>query len=79
MINTLVKHRLGQSQKIEDRIATYLMSGDERKIKRLVPMERGKLNKLNNKIDEKLAVLEMKQIIESSEGIVSGGVIRVYS
>jgi len=77
MINTLERHRRSQSKKIEDRIFIHEQSGDERKMK-LIPAEKGKLKKLNNKIDEKIAVLSNKQVIQSGEGNVSGGVIRVY-
>jgi len=76
MINTLERHRNSQRIKIVERIAMYEESGNDRKIK-LIPAEKGKLNKLNQKIDEKIAVLRNKQVIQSSEGIVSGGVIRV--
>ena len=76
MINTLERHRNSQRFKIIERIKMYEFSENEKKIK-LIPAEKGKLNKLNQKIDEKIAVLRNKQIIESSEGNVSGGVIQV--
>jgi len=77
MINTLERHRNKQRLKIIERINMYETSGNGKKI-RLIPAEKGKLNKLNQKIDEKIAGLRKKQVLESSEGIVSGGVIRSY-
>ena len=78
MINTLERHRVAQSWKIEERLFEYEMSENERK-RKLIPAEKGKLKKLNNKIEEKIAVLKNKQVVQSNEGFVSGGVIRVYS
>lgn len=43
----------------------------------MIKAEEGKLKKLNRKIDEKIAMLNSKQKIQSSEGVVSGGVILV--
>jgi SNF2 family DNA or RNA helicase len=77
MINTLERHRNSQRNKILERISSHRQSGEKRKIK-LIPAEEGKLKKLNMKIDERIAMLRKKQVIESSEGTVSGGVIRLY-
>lgn len=77
MINTLERHRNSQKTKYLERINLAELSGDEKKIK-LIPAVKGKLNKLNSKIDDKIAFLKNKQVVKSSEGSVSGGVIRVY-
>ena len=76
MINTLERHRNTQKYKFIERIRLAEASGDIKKI-RLIPAVKGKLNKLNQRIDEKIAFLQNKQIVKSSEGNVSGGVILV--
>jgi len=77
MINTLEHHRNAQKNKFLERINLAEASGDVKKIK-LIPAVKGKLNKLNQRIDEKIAFLQNKQVVKSSEGNVSGGVIRVF-
>lgn len=76
MINTLERHRQAQAKKIEHRIFEHQIS-DNIKRKNLIQAEKGKLNKLNRKIDEKISMLNSKQKIQSSEGVVSGGVILI--
>lgn len=77
MINMLERHRNTQKYKFLERINLAEASGDIKKIK-LIPAVKGKLNKLNQRIDEKIAFLQNKQVVKSSESNVSGGVIRVY-
>ena len=76
MINTLERHRQAQGRKIEERIFEHVASKNIKR-KNLIKAEEGKLKKLNRKIDEKIAMLNSKQKIQSSEGVVSGGVILV--
>ena len=76
MINTLERHRQAQARKIEERIFEHVASKNIKR-KNLIKAEEGKLKKLNRKIDEKIAMLNSKQKIQSSEGVVSGGVILV--
>ena len=77
MIGTLERHRKNQRDKLEQLIREAEESRNERKM-RLVPAHKGKLKKLNQKIDEKIAYLRRKQIVEANESDVSGGVIQVY-
>lgn len=77
MINTLERHRKNQRDKLRERIRQAEESGSERK-KRLIPAIKGQIKKLDRKIDEKIAYLRGKQVIEASYSNVSGGVIRVY-
>lgn len=77
MINTLERHRKTQRSKRLERIRLAEESGNERKI-RLIPAVKGQIKKLDQKIDEKIAVLQKKQIVESNAGTVSGGVISIY-
>ncbi len=77
MINTLERHRDKQLNKLAERIRLFQASDNEKKI-RMIPAVNGQINKLNQKMEEKIAVLKKKQVVESNEGFVSGGVIRVY-
>lgn len=76
MINTLKRHRDSQLQKLNNRILDAELSGDEKKM-RLIPAVKGQIKKLNQRIDERIATLEQKQIVESNQTFVSGGVIHV--
>ena len=76
MIHILERHRDNQVSKFQERISLAEASGDEKKI-RLIPATKGKIRILNERIGERIAGLERKQVVESSQSFVSGGVIRV--
>ena len=65
-----------QAERLILTIQNYRKSGMERRI-RLIPAVEGKLKKLRNRIDERIAELEMKSGGVANEDFVSGGVIRL--
>jgi len=72
----LNKHRSNQVKKLEKRIYNLEVSGSEKQ-KRIIPAIRGKLRKLNERIDLKLEMLKQKGQPKSSDSFVCCGLIRV--
>jgi SNF2 family DNA or RNA helicase len=77
MINTLTRHKTSQRERLLTRIKAMEESGQERKI-RLVPALKGQIKKLETRIEEKISFLREKQVIKSSSGTVTGGIIRIF-
>ncbi len=76
MINMLERHKDNQVLKLQGRIRLAKESGDAGKI-RLIPANEGKIRILNERIEERIAGLERKQVVGSSQSFVSGGVVCV--
>lgn len=76
MKNALRTHLDKQADRLIRTIQSYRESGTEGRI-RLIPAVEGKLKKLRNRIDERIAELEMKSGGVANEDFVSGGVIRL--
>lgn len=76
MKNALRTHLDKQADRLIQTIQSYRESGIEGRI-RLIPAVEGKLKKLRNRIDERIAELEMKSGGVANEDFVSGGVIRL--
>jgi SNF2 family DNA or RNA helicase len=77
MIGTLERHRDTQKASLDKRINDFKASGEKKKLS-MIPATEGLIKKLERNIEEKIVMLKKKQVVESSEGVVSGGVIRVY-
>lgn len=74
MVSLLQSHLATQKNRILERIKHYELFGTEKQ-KRLIPAERGRLNKLSMKLNERIAELKLKEKAEVSESFVSGGVV----
>lgn len=74
MIGLLQNHLINQKNKIQERIDRYELYGTDKQ-KRLIPAERGRLNKLSKKLNEKIAELRLKERAVISDSFVSGGVV----
>ncbi len=77
MISTLERHLAMQRGKLKETISAFEASGEKKKMS-MIPATEGKIRKLEQTIEEKIAFLNKKQVVESNQGVVSGGVIRVY-
>ncbi len=76
MVNTLEQHLERQSQKISERISNYQHFGSEKQ-KKMIPAEKGKLDKLTKNLKSKIEELELKKDVQPDSKVVSSGVIRV--
>lgn len=76
MINSLRRHLNNQRDKFDERIERYRSSGDHKR-KRMIPAELGRRKKLTQRIDARIAELQLKKSIQTHDSMVSGGVIRV--
>ena len=76
MTKALRSHLDKQAERLTRTIQTYNASGDVRRL-RLIPAVEGKLKKLTNRIDERIAELELKSGDRPEQNFVSGGVIRL--
>lgn len=76
MLNLLQHHLDEQKNKILERIQRYERFGTEKQ-RRLIPAERGRLKKLTDKLQGKMAELKLKERAEIAESFVSGGVIHL--
>lgn len=76
MLNLLQHHLDEQKNKILERIKRYELFGTDKQ-KRLIPAERGRLKKLTDKLQGRMAELKLKERADVSESFVSGGVIRL--
>lgn len=76
MVNSLKRHLNSQLEKIDERIGRYREAGDEKR-KRMIPAELGRRKKLSQRIEAKIAELQLKKSIQTHDSMVSGGVIRV--
>lgn len=76
MIGSLQQDLKRRTQQAEERIAGYEASGDLKR-KRLIPMERGRLNQLTQRVQERIVELGMKETLATEDSDVSSGVVRV--
>ena len=77
MIHTLERHRDSQRRRIIERIQFYRYEGNDKQ-KRMIPVEEGRLNKLTQRMDNRIAELRLKEQPIASDSFVCGGVIRLY-
>jgi superfamily II DNA or RNA helicase len=76
MVSTLQHHLESQRRKFQERIQRYTQFGTEKQ-KKMIPAERGRLNKLAQRIDAKIAELRLKESIQAYDSLVSCGVVRL--
>jgi hypothetical protein len=76
MVNTLEHHLAGHGGRIREQIDRYRQTGTEKQ-KRLIPALEGRLKKLTERMEDKIAELRLKEQSSASESFVSGGVIRL--
>lgn len=76
MKKALQTHLNKQVTRLTETIESYRSSGDEKRI-RMIPAAEGKLKKLRNRIQERIAELELKSGGSSDKNFVTGGVIRL--
>jgi SNF2 family DNA or RNA helicase len=76
MVNSLEHHLTGKRRRSEELIARYTESGDARRL-RMIPAERGRLQKEAQRIEEKIAELRLRENLKAHDSTVSSGVIRV--
>jgi superfamily II DNA or RNA helicase len=76
MVNSLEHHLAGKRRRSEELIARYTESGDARRL-RMIPAERGRLQKEVQRIEEKIAELRLRENLKAHDSTVSSGVIRV--
>lgn len=76
MVKSIESHIRKQSRKIEERIAQYESSQQTSKL-RMIPAERGRLKKLAQKLNDRIAELRGKEDIRTHQSLVSVGLIRI--
>jgi hypothetical protein len=76
MVNTLRHHLENQRRRFHERIEKYRLHGTDKQ-RRLIPAEEGRLKKLTQRIEARIAELRLKESIQAHDSMVSGGVIRV--
>lgn len=76
IINGLESHRYLTKQKIKERIDYLSASGSANK-KRMLPLEEGKIRKLDKKIDERILRIRRQEEVTGDHQEVSAGVLRV--
>lgn len=76
MVNTLIHHLENQRKKIQSRIWQLEEFGTEKQ-KKLIPAEKGRLNKLTQRIESRVAELRLKESVKAHDSMVSCGVIRI--
>jgi hypothetical protein len=77
MIKSLAAHLEKHKVMARETIQAHRMSGDERRV-RMIPAVEGKLKKLQNKIEGRIAELRHKSHGTADKSYVAGGVIRVH-
>ena len=75
-MNTLRHHLDNQRRRFHERIEKYRLHGTDKQ-RRLIPAEEGRLKKLTQRIEARIAELRLKESIQAHDSMVSGGVIRV--
>lgn len=76
MVNTLIHHLENQRKKIQSRIWQLEEFGSEKQ-KKLIPAEKGRLNKLTKRIESRVAELRLKESVKAHDSMVSCGVVRI--
>lgn len=76
MVSTLQHHLKNQSKQFQERIDRYTLFGTDQQ-KRMIPAERGRLKKLTQRIESRIAELRLKEAIQAHDSMVSCGVVRV--
>lgn len=76
MINFLEIHLERKRQKLQERIATLEVSGDERR-KRILPALRGQLEKERLRVEQKIAEIKSREKLDADDNLVSSGCILV--
>jgi hypothetical protein len=76
MVSTLQHHLENQRRKFQERIQRYMQFGTEKQ-KKMIPAERGRLNKLAQRINAKIAELRLKESVQAYDSMVSCGVVRL--
>mgnify|MGYP006894103830 FL=1 len=76
MKKALQSHLDKQVERLITTIQAHRFSGEERRM-RMIPAAEGKLKKLRNRIQERIAELELKSVGSSDKNFVTGGVIRL--
>jgi superfamily II DNA or RNA helicase len=76
MVNMLERHLQTQRERIEERINRYREYGNEKQ-RKMIPAEEGRLKKQETRINEKIEMLRIKEMLQASDSFVSGGVIRI--
>lgn len=76
MVNTLQHHLDSQRKRFNERIERYTHFGTDKQ-KRLIPAERGRLKKLTQRIETRIAELRLKEAIQAHDSMVSCGALRV--
>ncbi|MCC5796757.1 MAG: DEAD/DEAH box helicase [Methylophaga sp.] len=76
MVSTLEQHLKRQSDKIKERVSNYQSHGNDKQ-KKMIPAEKGKLEKLRMRLTGKIDELRLKQAVQSDHKVVSSGVIRI--
>jgi superfamily II DNA or RNA helicase len=76
MVNMLTKRKETQVARIYERVRGYMASGIESKI-RMVPLEMGRRKKLQERMDERIAELKLRDKVDVNQKFVAGGVIEV--
>lgn len=76
MVNTLQHHLENQRKSFQERIQRYTQFGSDKQ-KRMIPAERGRLNKLTQRIETRIAELRLKEVIQAHDSMVSCGVVRI--
>ena len=76
MVRSLEHHLENKKRKSQELIARYSASGDARRV-RMIPAERGRLNKEMQRVEGRIAELRLKEDLKAHDSAVSGGVIRI--
>ena len=77
MVNMLEHHRQTLRERINERINRYKEFGNEKQ-RKMIPAEEGRLKKQETRINEKIALLRIKEKMQAPDSnFVSGGVIRI--
>lgn len=76
MVSMLEHHRATQRERILERIKHYRSSGSDKQ-RKMIPAEEGRLKKQDDRLDEKIAALRLREQLQASDSFVSGGVIRI--
>ena len=76
MVRSLEHHLENKKRKSQELIAGYSASGDARRV-RMIPAERGRLNKEMQRVEGRIAELRLKEDLKAHDSAVSGGVIRI--
>ena len=77
MVTMLERHLEGQRSKIQERIDHYRNFGTEQQ-RKLIPAEEGRLQRVTEKLSNRMEELRLKGRVTASENFVSGGVIQLF-